>query len=355
MKILVTGGAGYVGSHVCKSLAAAGHQPIVYDNLSQGDKVAVRWGPLEVGDVSDGARLREVIGRHRPDGVVHFAALTHVAESVERPDLYYRSNVAGTMSLLEAMRELGIRVLVFSSTCAIYGVPVLVPIAEDHPTVPINPYGAGKLMIERMLRDFDSAFGLRSISLRYFNAAGADPLGEIGESHDPETHAIPLAIAAALGRSPAFQIYGNDYSTPDGSAVRDYVHVSDLADAHIAALVHLLRGGATTAINLGSGIGTSVLEVVRAVERVSDRSVPLTHRSRREGDPPVLVADARYAQSLLGWRAKQSEIDEIIRTAWNWHRKEMRTFGRTAAAVTSCSESDHGPAALYQRRRSRLE
>jgi len=322
-KVLVTGGAGYVGSHVCKALAAAGHELVVYDNLSRGNEAAVRWGPLEIGDVGDGARLRDVIARHRPGGVMHFAALADVAESVKRPDLYYENNVAGAVSLLEAMRELGVKAFVFSSTCAIYGVPLSVPIAEDHPTHPVNPYGAGKLMIERMLRDFHSAEGIRSISLRYFNAAGADPDGEIGESHDPETHAIPSAIAAALGSLP-FQIYGSDYATPDGTAVRDYVYVNDLADAHIAALLYLLNGGATTAINLGSGIGTSVFEIVRAVERVSGRTLRLTHESRRNGDPPVLVADIRYARALLGWQPRYREIDDIVRTAWHWHRNGKR-------------------------------
>jgi UDP-arabinose 4-epimerase len=335
LKILVTGGAGYIGCHVCKALASGGHLPIVYDNLSRGDRVAVRWGMLETGDLADGRRLRDVMARHRPDGVMHFAAYTYVGESVERPDLYYANNVMGTLSLLEAMREFKIATIVFSSTCAIYGTPERLPLVEDHPQAPINPYGASKQMVERMLRDYDVAYGLRSVSLRYFNAAGADPAGEIGEMHDPETHAVPLAIAAALRRAPAFQIYGTDYATADGSAVRDYVHVNDLADAHIAALVYLVGGGATVALNLGTGIGTSVLQIVAAVERASGRKLPVVHRPRRTGDPPVLLADPSRARAVLDWQPKYREIDEIVRTAWDWHRRIERQSGSDARTLRS--------------------
>jgi UDP-arabinose 4-epimerase len=320
MRVLVTGGAGYLGSHTCKALAAAGHQPIVYDNLSRGHRSMVRWGPLEVGDLGDGARLREVIVRHRPDGIIHFAALAYVGESVADPALYYRNNVCGSLSLFETMRENGPNLIVFSSSCATYGPPKVVPIPEDHPQSPINPYGASKLMVEHMLRDHAAAYGWRWMSLRYFNAAGADPDGEIGELHDPETHAVPLAVLAALGRVPSFQVYGTDYPTADGSAVRDYVHVSDLAAAHIAALVHLSNGGHSMAANLGTGIGTSVLELVEAVGQVAGRRVPITRSARRSGDPDVLVADARRARDVLGWQPRYTNIKDIVATAWNWHR-----------------------------------
>jgi UDP-glucose-4-epimerase GalE len=320
MRVLVTGGAGYLGSHTCKALAAAGHQPIVYDNLSRGHRSLVRWGPLEVGDLGDGARLREVIVRHRPDGIIHFAALAYVGESVADPALYYRNNVCGSLSLFETMRENGPNLIVFSSSCATYGPPKVVPIPEDHPQSPINPYGASKLMVEHMLRDHAAAYGWRWMSLRYFNAAGADPDGEIGELHDPETHAVPLAVLAALGRVPSFQVYGTDYPTADGSAVRDYVHVSDLAAAHIAALVHLSNGGHSMAANLGTGIGTSVLELVEAVGQVAGRRVPITRSARRSGDPDVLVADARRARDVLGWQPRYTNIKDIVATAWNWHR-----------------------------------
>ncbi|HEX6117940.1 MAG TPA: UDP-glucose 4-epimerase GalE [Dongiaceae bacterium] len=319
MKILVTGGAGYVGSHACKAIAEAGHQPIVYDNLSRGHRSLVRWGAFEPGDLADRVRLREVITRHRPDGVMHFAALAYVGESVEQPALYYENNVLGSLSLLEAIRESGPNIVVFSSTCATYGVPTRLPIDEDHPQNPVNPYGVSKLIVERMLHDYGAAYGLRSVSLRYFNAAGADPGGEIGEMHEPETHAIPLAVLAALGRTPAFQVYGKDYPTADGSAVRDYIHVADLASAHVRAFEYLSDGGESTSINLGTGLGTSVLEVIGAVERVAGRPVPVVHRSRRPGDPHALVADARRAGAVLGWRPSYVDIGEIVATAWRWH------------------------------------
>jgi UDP-arabinose 4-epimerase len=318
-KILVTGGAGYIGSQVCKVLAGAGYEPVVYDNLFRGHRTAVRWGPLEVGDLADEARLQATLERHRPESVMHFAALAYVGESVADPGLYYRNNVVGTLTLLEAMREAGIGTLVFSSTCATYGTPVRLPLTEDHPQEPINPYGSCKLVVERMLRDFGTAYGLRSVALRYFNAAGADPDGETGERHDPETHAIPLAIMAATGQGAAFRVFGTDYPTPDGSAVRDYVHVLDLADAHVAALRYLLDGGATDAFNLGTGTGTSVLELIAAVERVGGRTVPLVQDARRRGDPPVLVAEARKAAKTLRWEPRYRSIDEIVRTAWSWH------------------------------------
>jgi UDP-arabinose 4-epimerase len=252
---------------------------------------------------------------------MHFAGFAYVGESVADPDLYHRNNVQGSESLLDAVREAGIGAFIFSSSCATYGIPLQLPITEAHPQQPINPYGAGKVAVERMLCDYNSAHGLRSVSLRYFNAAGADPDGDIGECHDPETHATPLAILAALGKIPTFKILGTDYPTPDGSAVRDYVHVCDLADAHVAALRFLLDGGATDAFNLGTGRGTSVLELIAAVERVSGRSVPVERCQRRIGDPPVLVADPQRAISMLNWQPQYRAIDEIVRTAWAWHSK----------------------------------
>jgi UDP-glucose-4-epimerase GalE len=263
--------------------------------------------------------LRDVLQRHQPSSVVHLAGLASVAESILDPAIYYRINVVGTLILLEAMREAGIRSLVFSSSCATYGPPLCLPISEDHEQKPINPYGSSKLMVEQILRDYGVAYGLRSVSLRYFNAAGADPEGEIGEHHDPETHAMPLAIKAAAGNGPPFTIFGTDYPTSDGSAVRDYIHVSDLAEAHVAALNYLMGEGASDSFNLGTGTGTSTLELLASVERVGGRVVPHVRSGRRHGDPPVLVADACKARDVLGWKPRYQHIDEIVRTAWSWH------------------------------------
>lgn len=329
-RILVPGGAGYVGSHACKALAVAGHEPVVFDNLSQGHRALVRWGPLEIGDIADEERLDAVFRQYRPDAVMHFAAVASVGESVENPGLYYRNNVAGTVSLVEAMRRHGVGVLVFSSSCAVYGCPKTVPIPEDHPQAPINPYGASKLMAERVLADFDRAHGIRSIGLRYFNASGADPDGETGEMHDPETHAIPRMLMAATGRLPQFDIYGTDYPTPDGSAIRDYVHVGDLADAHVSGLDYLLGGGRSTAVNLGNGTGTSVLELIEAVERVTGRRVPYRLRPRRPGDPPILVADSGRAGAVLGWRPKVTSVADIVATAEAWMQGPIAGIRRRA-------------------------
>lgn len=319
--ILVTGGAGYVGSHACKALAAAGHAPVVYDSLARGHRELVRWGPLEVGDLRDAARLDEVLARHRPAAVMHFAALAYVGESVQDPGLYYRNNVGGTLELLEAMRRAEIGALVFSSTCATYGIPERMPIDEDTPQRPINPYGATKLVIERALADFDAAYGLRSVSLRYFNAAGCDPDGETGEIHDPETHIIPRVLMAATGELGHVDIFGTDYPTPDGTCLRDYIHVADLAQGHVQALDYLERGGATTAINLGTGRAFSVREVIAAAERVTGRRIPVRETARRAGDPPVLVADARRARTTLGFAPRFTEIAPIVETAWRWHTR----------------------------------
>ena len=322
-RILVTGGAGYVGSHACKALARAGHEPVALDNLAQGDRSLVRWGPLEVGDITDPAGLDAAFSRYSPEAVMHFAAVTNVGESVKNPDLYFRTNVDGTVTLLEAMERHRVDVLVFSSSCAVYGAPDAVPVSEDHRLAPVTPYGASKLMVERILSDFGQTRGLRSLSLRYFNAAGADPDGETGEIHDPETHAVPLLLMAATGRLPRFDIFGTDYPTPDGSAIRDYVHVSDLADAHVCALDHLLRGGGSAVVNLGTGRGTSVLQLVEAVERTTGRPVPHRLQPRRVGDPPILVADPGRAGTLLGWRPRFLEMADIIATAHAWMERPV--------------------------------
>ena len=318
--VLVTGGAGYVGAHGCKALAAAGYEPIVFDNLVYGHEQAVRWGPLERGDIADRSRLDEVFRRYQPSAVMHFAAYAYVGESVTDPGKYYRNNVGGTLSLIEAMLAHGVDKLVFSSTCATYGEPETVPITEDEPQTPINPYGKSKLVVEQMLADFESAHGLRSAMLRYFNAAGASPDGEIGEAHDPETHLIPLALDAVAGRGPALTVFGDDYPTPDGTCIRDYIHVGDLADAHVRALDHLTEGAATRAWNLGTGSGVSNREILDAVARVTGKAVPLRFGPRRPGDPPVLVSDASLARKELGWEPRSSGIETIIATAWAWHQ-----------------------------------
>ncbi|MDS0794170.1 UDP-glucose 4-epimerase GalE [Burkholderia pseudomultivorans] len=324
MKVFVTGGAGYIGSHTCKALAAAGHEPIAYDNLSTGHRDAVRWGPLVVADILDGDALAGALAAHRPDVVIHFAALAYVGESVLVPDRYYTVNVTGTCTLLNAMREAGVGRIVMSSSCATYGIPDALPISERTPQQPINPYGFTKYAMERMAADFERAYGLKWVALRYFNAAGADPDGEIGEHHEPETHALPLAIRAALGTGHAFQVMGIDYPTPDGSAIRDYVHVSDLADAHVRATAYLNRGGNSVALNLGTGNGTSVLEAIRAVETVTGRRVPTVTATRRPGDPPALYADATKADLVLGWQPRFTAIERMVEHAATWFRKELQ-------------------------------
>lgn len=320
VRVLVTGGAGYVGAHACKLLAAHGVLPVVYDNLSRGHREFVKWGPLEVGDIRDRRRLVEVLAAWRPAAVIHFAALAYVGESVERPDLYYDTNVHGTVELLEAMRQTGVERLVFSSSCAIFGVQPPAPIVEDAPQRPINPYGASKLMVERVLADYAAAYGLRSVILRYFNAVGADPDGEIGEWHDPEPHILPLLIDTALGRRARFGILGDDYTTPDGTCVRDYVHVNDLCDAHIRALGCLLDGAPGDAFNLGSGRGWSVRELIALVEEVTGCPIPVEVKDRRPGDPPVLVADSAKAARVLRW-TRAYDLPVAVRTALAWHER----------------------------------
>jgi UDP-arabinose 4-epimerase len=319
--ILVTGGAGYVGAHGCKALSQAGYQPVAYDNLVYGHEAVVQWGPLERGDTADRARLDEIFARYRPVAVMHFAAFTSVGESVADPGKYYRNNVGGTLALLEAMAAHGVRRFVFSSTAAVYGLPGQVPITEDAPTDPINPYGHSKQMVERMLLDFEGAHGIASAMMRYFNAAGASPDGEIGENHDPETHLIPLALDAVAGKGPELTVFGTDYPTPDGTCIRDYIHVGDLADAHVRALDYLAQGGATRAFNLGTGSGASVREILDTVERVTGRPVPHRTGPRRAGDPPVLVADPSRARAELGWEPRHSDLDTIVATAWAWHQR----------------------------------
>lgn len=322
-RILVVGGAGYIGSHCCKALAAVGFEPVAYDNFSTGHRSFVRWGALYEGDIRDRDRLSKVMDEVQPLAVLHFAALALVGPSVKEPASYYDVNVVGTLRLLEAMRDKGVRSLVFSSTCAVYGEPKAVPISETAPCRPTNPYGATKLACEAMMDDFSRAHAIRSIRLRYFNAAGADPDCEIGERHDPETHLVPLVIEAALGRKDHIEVFGTDYPTPDGTAIRDYIHVADLAAAHVAALNYLLAGGETKAVNLGTGIGASVEEVIAEVETVTGRSVQRVLQPRREGDPAQLVADPTAAMSLLGWKAKR-DLSSIVRDAHNWHRGQNR-------------------------------
>jgi UDP-arabinose 4-epimerase len=319
---LVTGGAGYIGSHACKALSKAGYHPISYDNLVHGHEWAVKWGPLERGDILDAQRVSEVLAKYQPVAVMHFAAFAYVGESVENPGKYYHNNVFGSLSLIEAMIRHGVNRIVFSSTCATYGVPDKVPITEESPQNPINPYGASKLMVERILKDFEVAHGLKWIALRYFNAAGADPDGEIGEAHDPETHLIPLVLDAIAGRRPNVSVFGGDYDTRDGTCIRDYIHVTDLANAHVQALRSLLAGRSSQAYNLGNGVGFSVREVVAAAERVLEKRVPVKMGPRRFGDPPRLVANAALASQELGWRPRISSLEEIVETAWRWTQKQ---------------------------------
>ena len=326
-RILITGGAGYVGSHCAKALAAAGHEGVVFDNLLFGYREFVRWGPLIEGDIRDASALDAVFSEYRFDAVMHFAALAYVGESVTAPGRYYDVNVSGTRTLLDAMVRAGVRPIIFSSSCAIYGEPDRMPISEHTVFSPINPYGFSKLVCEQMMDDFGRAHGIKSARLRYFNAAGADPTAELGEDHDPETHLIPLVLDAASGKKPNVTVFGTDYPTPDGTAVRDYVHVDDLARAHVLALQHLLNNGDTIAVNLGTGHGASVRQVVDTARRVTGLKIVARDASRRAGDPPVLVADAKKASEVLGWAPQYSDLSAIITDAWRWRNKRFGNKG----------------------------
>jgi UDP-arabinose 4-epimerase len=317
--ILVTGGAGYIGSHACKALKSAGLEPVTVDNLVCGHERSVKWGPLFKGDIQNDEALDAAFERYKPAGVIHFAAYAYVYESMIDPQKYYRNNVGGTLNLLEAMRRHKCDKIVFSSTCATYGLPDKLPLSEDHPQRPISPYGRSKLMIEEILKDYERAYGLRHAALRYFNAAGSDPDSQIGERHDPETHLVPLVIGAAQGLRPFVNICGGDYPTLDGTAVRDYIHVTDLAQAHVAAAQNLLDGGLSFTLNLGTGEGYTVRQVVDMVEKISGKPVPVREAERRLGDPPALFADASAARSLLNWRPRYSDIESVVATAWRWH------------------------------------
>jgi UDP-arabinose 4-epimerase len=329
--ILVTGGAGYIGSHTCKALRRAGFNPITYDNLTRGNPESVKWGPLEIGELADSLRLRDTLARYRPAAVIHFAALAYVDESNQNPTLYYQNNVGGTAALLEVMRECGIDKMVFSSSCAVYGTPAVVPIREETGYAPINPYGATKMICERMLRECAIAFPLSYIMLRYFNAAGADPDCEIGECHVPETHVIPLLLDAAAGKNTGFTIYGDDYPTADGTCVRDYIHVTDLADAHVAAVRVLLNGTESTVLNLGTGRGWSVCELTAIVREVTGCEFPVQLGPRRPGDPPVLIADASRAHHQLSWRPRYSDLNTQVTHAWAWRQGGRAAWKRIQA------------------------
>ncbi len=322
--VLVTGGAGYIGSHTALALKEAGKEVVILDNLVYGHRERARAAlgvPIVVADIADRPTVTQVLKDYSVEAVLHFAAYAYVGESVKDPGKYYRNNVAGTVALLDSMVTAGVRTFVFSSTCATYGTPERVPITEDTPQNPINPYGRSKLMVEQVLRDFETAYGLRSVPLRYFNAAGADPQGRLGELHDPETHLIPLVLDAALGRRAAIEVFGQDYPTPDGTCIRDYIHVCDLASAHVAALDYLMDGGASLPINLGTGQGYTVRQVINTCRAVTARTIPETDVPRRPGDPPELVAAANRARDVLGWTPQYAELEAIVRHAWNFHQK----------------------------------
>lgn len=319
--ILVVGGAGYIGSHVNKMLNLHGLETVVFDNLSYGHQDFLKWGVFEEGDLGEIEDIRRVFKEYPITAVMQFAAFTYVGESVEDPQKYYLNNLRNTLNLLEVMLEYNVKEFIFSSTCATYGIPREIPITEDHPQNPINPYGWGKLMVEQVLSDYSRAYSLNYASLRYFNAAGADPDSEIGELHVPETHLIPLILDVALGKREDIKIFGTDYPTSDGTCIRDYIHVIDLADAHIRALKYLKNGGGSEVFNLGNGEGFSVREVIDTVRNVTGEEIRVTETNRRPGDPPVLVGSALKAREVLGWQPKFKDLSVIIETAWRWHQK----------------------------------
>lgn len=323
-KILVTGGAGYIGSHAVLALQQSDYEVVILDNLVYGHQDfvdRVLHAELAIGDTSDRALLDDLFRKHRFAAVMHFAAYAYVGESVQTPDKYYRNNVVGTLTLLEAMQAAGIKQFVFSSTCATYGNPQQIPITEDHPQNPINPYGATKLMVERILQDFDVAYGLKSVCFRYFNAAGADPEARLGEDHNPETHLIPLVLMAALGKRQSVSIFGLDYPTPDGTCIRDYIHVTDLATAHVLGLNYLLQGGDSDVFNLGNGNGFSVKQVIDTAKQVTGREIAVVESDRRPGDPPVLVGSSNKAMNILSWQPQYADLEKILTHAWRWHQQ----------------------------------
>jgi UDP-glucose 4-epimerase len=322
--ILIVGGAGYIGSHVNKFFSLRGYRTVVFDNLVYGHREFVKWGEFFFGDLAGKEQIRRCFREYAIDAVMHFSAFAYVGESVADPAKYYLNNVANTLNLLEVMREFQVRHFIFSSTCATYGIPATVPIPEDHPQKPVNPYGRSKLMIEEILKDYDSAYGIKHINLRYFNAAGADPDTEIGEQHDPETHLIPLTIEAALGRREDIRIFGNDYPTKDGTCIRDYIHVMDLADVHMKALEYVKDRETSDSFNLGNGEGHSVREVIDTVRRISSRDFRVIEAERRAGDPPVLIGNSQKAIATLGWRPQFADIGTIVETALRWHSKKLR-------------------------------
>lgn len=324
MRILVVGGAGYIGSHMVKMLLGAGYEVITLDNLSSGHRDAVLGGEFVQGDLADTDCLDQLFKKYQPEAVMHFASYIQVGESVRKPDIYYRNNVTNTLNLLDAMHNHGVNKFIFSSTAAVFGEPDYVPIDEAHPNRPLNPYGRSKWMIEQVLADYDKAFDFKSVCLRYFNAAGADPEGQLGERHDPETHLIPLILQAASGRRANIQVFGRDYDTPDGTCIRDYIHIVDLCSAHLLALEHLNAGGASERFNLGNGAGFSVQEVISAVESVSGKTVVVVNGDRRAGDPARLVADASRARAILGWTPKFTDLNTIVSHAWQWELKQSR-------------------------------
>lgn len=319
MSILICGGAGYIGSHTNKQLNHEGYKTIVFDNLVRGHRRAVKWGTFVQGDLANIGEIEEVFSAHRIDAVLHFAAFAYVGESMQDPEKYYYNNVVNTLNLLKVMRTHNCDKIIFSSTCATYGEPKQVPIVEDMPQMPINPYGVTKLAVERIFHDYQAAYGLKFVALRYFNAAGADPAGEIGESHFPETHLIPLALDVASGKREEIEVFGTDYNTPDGSCIRDYIHVTDLADAHVRALHYLEQGNQGDFLNLSNSNGTSVFEVLKTIERVTGKPLKINATNRRNGDPAVLVGNSEKARKILGWSPRYEDIETIVRHAWYWH------------------------------------
>jgi UDP-glucose-4-epimerase GalE len=324
--ILIVGGAGYIGAHMCKYLSQNNYTPVVLDSFVQGHKEAVKWGPLYEGSIENKRLLDRIFKEHKIEAVMHFAAFAYVHESFLAPDKYYRNNVAATISLLDAMKDNGIVKFIFSSTCATYGEPIEIPITESHPQAPINPYGRSKLMVEQIVDDFYAAYGLKSMILRYFNAAGADPDGELGEDHTPETHLIPLVLQVAAGKKKSIEIFGDNYPTEDGTCIRDYIHVYDLAQAHLLALEKLLNGSSGGKYNLGNGSGYSVKQVIETARKVTGKEIPTKTVKRRPGDPATLIGSSKKAIKELGWRQQFADLDSIIETAWQWHKQNPCGF-----------------------------